>query len=179
MTKVDLSKYKNTGNVGVKDIAWQVVRVCLFSNRLNPFSFIKVFLLRLFGAKVGEGVVIKTAVNIKRPWFLEIGDNVWIGEEVWIDNIVSVSVGSNSCISQGAMIFTGNHDYKKESFDLMVKPVVIEDGVWIGAKAIVCPGVKVFSHSVLTAGSVAVGDMLAYQIYQGNPAVFKRDREIA
>ncbi len=76
------------------------------------------------------------------------------------------------------MLLTGNHNYKKQSFDLIAKGIVLEDGVWIGAKALVCPGVVCRSHSILTAGSVAVTNLEAYTIFQGNPALPKRDRKI-
>lgn len=92
----------------------------------NPSSSLRIRLLRLFGARMGKGVVIKPSVNIKYPWNLSIGDYSWIGENVWIDNLTHVAIGSNVCISQGAMLLCGNHDYKRPTFDLMVKPIVIE-----------------------------------------------------
>lgn len=128
-------------------------------------------LLHLFGAKIGKGVVIKSGVNIKYPWNLSIGDYSWIGENVWIDNLVQVTVGSNVCISQGAMLLCGNHNYKRQTFDLIVKPIVIEDGVWVGAQSTVCPGVTMHSHSVLSVGSIASKDLMPFSIYRGNPAV--------
>jgi len=138
----------------------------------------KINILKLFGAKLGENLTIKPKVNIKYPWFLEIGDNVWLGEKVWIDNLGKLIIGSNVCISQGAMILMGNHNYKSESFDLMVEQVILEDGVWIGAKAIVCPGITCYSHSVLSVGSVANRDLKECGIYQGNPANFVKKRKI-
>lgn len=132
----------------------------------------------MFEAKVADGVVIKPNVNIKYPWKLEIGANTWIGEGVWIDNLAFVKVGSNVCISQGAMLLTGNHNYSKVEFDLITKEIILEDGVWIGAKSLVCPGVKSYTHSVLSAGSVISQNMEAYSIYQGNPATLKKERSI-
>jgi len=143
-----------------------------------PSSF-KIKLLKYFGAKVGQSVVIKPDVNIKYPWFLDIGDHVWIGENVWIDNLAKVTIGSNVVLSQGAYLLTGSHDYKKEAFDLILGEIILEEGVWIGAKATVCPGVTCYSHSVLAVGSVATKDLEAYGIYQGNPAVMKRERLIS
>jgi putative colanic acid biosynthesis acetyltransferase WcaF len=141
-------------------------------------SVFKVFLLKLFGAKIGKGVVIRTNVNIKQPWCLEFGDFVWIGEEVWIDNLVMVYIRDNVCISQGAMLLTGNHNYSKSSFDLITGEIILENGVWIGAKSIVGPGVKCSSHSILAVGSATFNNLDAYSIYQGNPAQFKRTRKI-
>ena len=140
---------------------------------------IKVFVLRLFGAKIGENLTIKPKVNIKYPWFLEIKNNVWIGETAWIDNFVKVTIEDNVCISQGALLLTGNHDYKKSTFDLIPRDIYLEKGVWIGAKSVVCGGVRCMSHSVLAVNSVATKNLNSYKIYQGNPAIEVRERVIS
>lgn len=160
-------------------IVWYFVNVLFFVSHIIPFSGFKIWFLKLFGAKVGYRVVIKPGVNIKYPWKLVIGDYSWIGEDVWIDNLEQVIIGSNVCISQGAMLLTGNHNYKKSSFDLMLGEITLEDGVWIGAKSVVCPGVTCHSHSVLAVGSIATKDLEAYTIYQGNPALPIRKRIIS
>lgn len=158
--------------------AWYFCNL-LFVNTGLPFpSSLKVSLLRAFGAEVGHGVVIKPNVNIKFPWLLVIGDDVWIGEGAWIDNLARVWIGNDVCISQGAYILTGNHDYKSTAFDLVVKPVTIEDGVWVGAKATICPGVRIATHAIVTVGSVLAKDAEPYMIYAGNPAQAVRRREI-
>jgi putative colanic acid biosynthesis acetyltransferase WcaF len=143
-----------------------------------PISSVRILWLRLFGAKIGSGVVIKPKVNIKYPWRLTIGNNVWIGENVWIDNLEDVVIGDNVCISQGAFLLCGNHNYNKTTFDLMVGKIVLEEGVWIGAKAIVCPGTTIKSHAVLTVASVALGTLESYKIYSGNKAVVVKSRHI-
>lgn len=170
------NSWYNPGAGAVKRALWFVVNALFFINPLNPSSGLKVYLLRLFGATIGDGVVIKPAVNIKYPWFLKVGNHAWIGEKVWIDNLTLVTIAGHTTISQGAMLLTGSHDYKKPSFDLMVGAITLEDGVWIGAKAVVCPGVSCASHSILAAGSVAISDMEPDTIYQGNPAIAKRAR---
>jgi len=182
MNKTDLSKFNNSwykpGNP-LKRLIWYFKnRVLLKSSLPWPNSF-KIIALKFFGAKVGKGVLIKPCVNIKYPWFLEIGDNVWIGEDVWIDNLAMVKIGSNSCLSQGSLILCGNHNYKKESFDLMVGDITLEEGVWVGAKSVVCPGVTMKSHSILTTSSVLTKDTEEYGIYQGNPAVLVKSRVIS
>lgn len=161
----------------VKRILWYFTNAIFFKS-CNPLNGLKVYLLRLFGARVGKGVVIKPAINIKYPWFLEIGNDSWIGEEVWIDSMQKVIIGNNVCISQGALLLCGNHDYKKTSFDYKLGKITLEDGVWIGSKSTVCPGITCFSHSVLTVGSVATKNMEAYTVYSGNPAIAVRKREI-
>lgn len=180
MTSVNLSKYDHSwfyiGAGKMKAIIWYFVNVFFINCSWNPSSSLRIRLLRLFGARMGKGVVIKPSVNIKYPWNLSIGDYSWIGENVWIDNLTHVAIGSNVCISQGAMLLCGNHDYKRPTFDLMVKPIVIENGAWVGAQSTVCPGVTMHSHSVLTVGSIASKDLMPYSIYRGNPAVKVAER---
>jgi len=134
--------------------------------------------LRALGARVGTGVVIKPHVNIKYPWHLTIGDHVWIGEGVWIDNLVEVQLGSNVCLSQDAYLLTGNHDYKDPAFGLLTGTIKIDDGAWVGARAVVCPSVRVGTNAVITVGSVLTKDALPNGIYRGNPAEWTRDRLI-
>ncbi len=136
-------------------------------------------LLRLFGAQIGKGVVIKPGVNIKYPWKLSIGDYSWIGEKVWIDNLDQVTIGRHCCLSQEAMLLIGNHNYKLPTFDLMVAPITLEDGVWIGARSIVTGGVTCQSHSVLAINSVASLNLHQNGIYRGNPAEKVKERLIA
>ena len=181
MLKTDLSKYDNSWykpGSKVKIILWFLVNSCFINNYLPIPVVVKVMILRLFGAKIGQGVMIKPKVNIKYPWFLSIGDHVWIGEEVWIDNYTWVTLANNTCISQGAMLLTGNHDYKSTGFGLMIGEIKLEEGACIGAKSVVCPNVTVYSHSVLSVGSVATKDLDSYSIYQGNPSTKVRDRRI-
>ena len=128
--------------------------------------------------KIGKNVVIKPSVSVKYPWKLIIGDNVWIGENVWIDNLDQVTIGNNVCSSQGALLLCGNHNYKKTSFDLMVGPIELNDGVWIGAKSVVSQNVVCQSHSVLAVQSVCSSNLEAYSIYRGNPAVKVKNRII-
>ncbi|WP_295720238.1 WcaF family extracellular polysaccharide biosynthesis acetyltransferase [Mucilaginibacter sp.] len=182
MLKTNLATYNNhpfhPGGNAIKRLLWFYTNAVLFKTSIIPSSAFKVFLLRMFGARIGKNVTIKPCVNIKYPWFLQIGDESWIGENVWIDSLVMISIGANVCLSQGAVLLTGSHNYKKTSFNLITKEVILEDGVWIGAGAIVNLGIVAASHSVLTSGSVATKNLQAYSVYQGNPAIKIRDREI-
>lgn len=181
MKTTDLSKYNNSWyrpGSKFKRAVWYLMNLLFVRNRYCPIGGVKKLVLRMFGARIGRGVVIKPGVNIKYPWKLEIGDYTWIGEDVWIDNLGLVRIGSNCCLSQGALLLCGNHNYKKTTFDLMVGDILLEDGVWIGAKALVTGGSIAHSHALLTAGSVLIGSMDEYSIYQGNPAKKIREREI-
>lgn len=179
--KTDLSTYDNKWyhpGSKVKIMAWYVFNELFLKNPLNISSGLKVFCLKLFGAKIGKGVVIKPHINIKYPWKLSVGDNCWIGEGVWIDNLDEVIIEANVCVSQGAFLLCGNHNYKKQGFDLMTAPIVLKEGSWVGAKSIVGPGVTLKSHSVLALGSVTSDDLEAFGIYRGNPAVKIKVRTI-
>ena len=178
--KVSLRLFSNgdfdKGASFVKIVLWFFVNALLVRVSWNPFIGIKLLLLRLFGAKIGTNVVIKNNVTIKYPWKLTMGNDVWLGENCWIDNLDYVTIGSDVCISQGALLLTGNHDYKKISFDYRNAPIKIENGAWIGANCTVCPGVVVGTHAILTVGSIATKNIELWGVYQGNPATKIRER---
>lgn len=157
---------------------WFFMNAIVFQTAWFQSYVIKRFLLRLFGAKIGKKVVIKPSVNIKYPWKLRIGDFSWVGEKVWIDNLENVSLGAHCCLSQGSMLLTGNHDYSVVEFSLKASAIVLEDGAWVGARAVVCPGVTLGSHAVLSVGSVATRSLPPYTISSGNPATVIRERTI-
>jgi putative colanic acid biosynthesis acetyltransferase WcaF len=172
--QVNNAAYRTTIEIGAsrfKQVSWYFINIIFFKNPFNIFSSLKTTLLKLFGARLGKGVVIKPAVNIKYPWKLRVGDYSWIGEEVWIDNLSEVIIGNNVNLSQGCMLLTGSHDHTKERFDFLSFPIVLEDGVWIGARAVVSGRVTCRSHSILGLNSVAEKDLEPYTIYKGNPAV--------
>lgn len=172
--EVDNSAYRTTIDIGAsrfKQIAWYFVNIIFFQNPFNILSSSKVALLRLFGARLGKGVVIKPSVNIKFPWKLQIGDHSWLGEDVWIDNLSDVIIGRNVTLSQGCLLLTGSHDQSRTTFDFLSYPIVLEDGVWIGAKAVVAGGVTCRTHSILGINSVAEKELAPYTIYKGNPAI--------
>jgi len=161
----------------VKVFLWYFTDTLIFRSGIVPFSVVLVAILKLFGANIGRDVRVKPFVHIKYPWRLTLGDHSWLAD-CYIENLAPVIIGKNVCVSQQAMLLTGNHNFKKSTFDLLTDKIVLEDGVWIGARAVVCPGVTCKSHSVLAVNSVATKDLDAYSIYQGNPAVKVRDRVI-
>ena len=172
------SKTYVIGASKLKIILWYITNMLFIKSGLIPYSNIIVSILRLFGAEIGIDVRIKPCIDIKYPWKLKLGDHSWLAD-CYIENLEQVSIGKNVCVSQKAMLLTGNHSFRSPSFDLITSPIILEDGVWIGAKAIVCPGITVQSHAVLTVASVATKDMEGYFIYQGNPAVRTKARIIA
>lgn len=145
------------------EILWILADV-LFMRTALPASGLRKALLRLFGAKIGDRVVIKQRIVVKFPWRLEIGDDSWIGESVWIDNLATVSIGAHACVSQGAYLCTGSHDWSRTTFNLITKPIHISDSAWVCAKAVVGPGVTVGEGAVVGLGVVASADVPAWRI---------------
>jgi putative colanic acid biosynthesis acetyltransferase WcaF len=153
-----------------QQIAWYYVGSPLVSSYWIVDSKFKCWILRCFGATIGEGVRIKQGVKIKFPWRLIVGDFVWLGENCWIDNVAQVNIESHSCISQEVYLCTGNHDWQDPSFQLKDLPIHIEEGCWLAARATVGPGVTVGRGAVLCLGSVTGRSLVAMTIYAGNPA---------
>jgi putative colanic acid biosynthesis acetyltransferase WcaF len=157
-------------------ILWFLVGAPIVRCSLNPFSSSRRLMLRLFGAKVGSGVTIRPGVRVKYPWRLSVGDYTMIGEDVWIDNLVQVNLGSNVCISQGAYLCTGNHDWSSPFFAYKLSEITVHDGAWIGARALIAPNVTVGASAVVSAGAVCTRSVAPYKIVAGNPAEEKRTR---
>jgi len=177
--RVDLSRYDSVsyapGGV-VKRALWYLTSLVFFETLIPWPSRWKASILRLFGAVMGTAVVIKPQVKIKYPWFLAVGDHAWIGEGVWVDNPAQVTIGAQAVISQGAYLLSGNHDYRAERFDLKLAPVVIGDGAWVCAKAVIAPGCEVGREAVIGLGAVLSSDADPNAVYAGNPAARIRER---
>lgn len=182
MKNSQLSRFDNTAfNRGAplwKEILWRTLQQSLFNLEWIKLYGFKCRVLRKFGAQLASGVIIKPKVKITFPWKLSVGEHSWIGEEAWLLNLDQISIGSNVCISQRAFLCTGSHDWSKSSFDLVTKPIVIEDGVWICANVFIGPGVTVGKNSVVTAGSIVTRSLPADMIYGGNPCLPIKPRKI-
>lgn len=171
---VDLSTFRNLnydpGRGPLVRILWYFLSLLFFETGCFPLKRIKTVLLRLFGADIGTGLVIKPHVRIKNPWRLKVGDHCWIGQDVWMDNIEDVHLGNHVCVSQKAYFCTGSHDHRCTTFDLIAKPIVVHDGAWVGAGALLLGGVTIQANAIVAAGSVVTKDVEAGQIVGGNPA---------
>jgi putative colanic acid biosynthesis acetyltransferase WcaF len=172
-TRVDNSRplVLDRGASRLKEAAWYLTKVVFFLSALPYPRRLKLFLLRRFGAEVGEGVYIKPRVNIHMPWRLRIGEYAWIGEEVFILNFEVVNIGAHACISQRAFLCTGNHDYRDPHMPFRNRPTTVGDGAWVGAQVFVAPGVTIAEEAVVTAGSVVTSDLPAGMVCSGNPCV--------
>lgn len=141
-----------------KEVLWYLIKVGFFLTALPYPNGFKVWLLRRFGAEVGQGVVIKPRVNIHFPWKLHIGDFVWIGEEAFLLNFELLRIGHNVCVSQRSFLCGGNHDFKNPRMPYRNGPITLKDGCWVGACCFIGPGVTIGEDTVITVGSVVNSD---------------------
>lgn len=177
---VRLAEFKKNKSIARKgtwfQVAWLFMGLPLFRSTWLPGEGWRIALLRLFGARVGHGVRIRTGVRVKYPWLLCVGDDCWIGEECWIDNMAEVVLGNNVCISQGCYLCTGNHDWTDESFRMFAQGISLEDGCWVASRSVICPGVVIGESAIAAIGSVVMNSIPAGEIHGGNPAAFRGRR---
>jgi putative colanic acid biosynthesis acetyltransferase WcaF len=150
--------------------AWLFVNAIVFLNPILPAYRFKAWILRRFGASIGEGVTIKPSVNIKYPWFLTIGGHSWIGERVWLDCTSPLTIGSHVVISQGAYLCCGTHDWEDPGMGSVITPIVVEDGAWIAAFARIAGNVTIGQEAMVAMGAVVFSDCEPRGTYRGNPA---------
>lgn len=180
-TPIDLSKASNgsftTGRSKTYIGLWLLLEWLLVTNPLQISSAVRVRTLRMFGAEIGSGVIMRQRIRVKFPWRLTIGDRSWIGEGVWIHNQGELSIGSDTVISQESFLTTGSHDLHR-TMDLVIKPVRIGNGVWITSRCMVLQGVEIGDNTVVLPGSVVDKSLQPQSIYGGVPARFIKPREM-
>jgi putative colanic acid biosynthesis acetyltransferase WcaF len=181
-SRIDISVPDNRelvrGRPLVVEAAWYFFGLPLLRSQLITSSPFRRWLLRLFGARIGRCVHIKPGLRVKFPWYLDVGDHTWLGEDLWIDNLAQVTIGAHCCLSQGVYLCTGNHDWSAPNMRLFRRAIRCERGSWIGAKTVVCPGVTLGAGAIAAAGSVITTDIPSMEVHAGNPARFIRQREL-
>lgn len=148
-------------------IAWTFVQNTIFKSFVMP-SNLRVFILKLFGSSIGRNVIIRRGVRVHFPWNLLIGNDCWIGEEVWFINHDKITIGSHVCISQRAIICSSGHDYRSSSLEYAHKPIRIKDGAWVCLDAKVLAGVNIGECSVVSAGEIARKSLPDYSMLLGD-----------
>ena len=176
VTRVTLDKFDGSvgldrGRSKLTEVIWYFVKMIFFLSAFPWPQTIKHLWLRLFGADVGKGVVIKPRANIHLPWKLTLGDYCWIGEECFILNFEPVRIGKHACVSQRTFLCGGNHNFRSPNFEYRNGPISIGDGAWIGAQAFVGPDVEIGVDSVVVAGSIVTRSLPGNRICTGNPCV--------
>ncbi|ACK69627.1 transferase hexapeptide repeat containing protein [Gloeothece citriformis PCC 7424] len=170
---VDLRQYHQSefdrGRPSWLILIWWLVQAIVFPLSLHNWHSIRCGLLRLFGAKIGQGVVIRPTARVTYPWKVEIGDYSWIGDDVVIYSLDEIKIGSHCIISQKCYLCTGSHDIEDERFGLITAPIIIGNGVWIATDCFVAPGVKIGANSVIGARSSIFSNIPGEQVAWGTP----------
>jgi len=148
----------------------------LFKYSPRIFFSWRIFLLRMFGAKIGHSVHIYPSAIIYMPWNLEMGNYSAIGEDALIYNLGKVILGNNVTVSHRAHLCAGTHDYSDPTLPLLKPPIVLDDNVWVCAEAFIGPYVVVGEGAVIGAASVVTKNVEAWSVMAGNPANFIKKR---
>ncbi|MFV5690297.1 putative colanic acid biosynthesis acetyltransferase [Flavobacterium sp. ZT3R25] len=176
---MDLSTYSHSFSLKnkISRLVWNVVRLILFrpfASRL--FKKWRVLVLKCFGAKIEWSSHIYASVKIWAPWNLEMGTNSTLGPNVDCYNQGKISIGTNTIVSQKTYLCASSHDYTKKGFPLILKPIVIRNGVWVAADVFVGPGVIIGNNAVIAARAVVIKDVEENAIVGGNPAKIIKSR---
>ncbi|MGA2776335.1 MAG: DapH/DapD/GlmU-related protein [Steroidobacteraceae bacterium] len=157
---------------------WTFVQFSIWRVAWSRIYVLRPAILKLFGAKLPWRTLISGDVRIHFPWHLQIGRHCAIGPGVTIYNLGGLLIGDRVVISQDVYFCGGTHDHTKANYPLIRRPLTIEDDVWIGAGAFICPGVRVGKAAVVGARAVVTKDVMPWKIVAGNPARVIRDRVI-
>ncbi|HHP7232178.1 MAG TPA: hormogonium polysaccharide biosynthesis acetyltransferase HpsU [Xenococcaceae cyanobacterium] len=179
---VDLRQYDQSNFARGKPnwfiILWWLVQAIAFPLSLHNFNRFRCWLLRLFGAKVGQGVVIRPTARFTYPWKITIGDYSWIGDDVVLYSIDQIEIGSHCVISQKSYLCTGSHDIQDRAFSLVTAPIKIGNGAWIATDCFIAPGVNIGSNAVIGAKSGVFGNIMQAQVAWGVPCTARYPRTI-
>ena len=179
---MDLRKYDNSwfdrGRPGWFVLLWWLLQGLAFPLSLHNLNAFRRTLLRLFGAKIGIGVIIRPTARFTYPWKVEIGDYSWIGDDVVFYSLDRISFGSHSVISQKSYLCTGSHNPQDITFKLVSDPIIVGNGVWIAADCFIAPGVKIGDNAVIGARSSVFKDVSSNFIAWGNPCTSQYPRKI-
>jgi len=149
---------------------WWLVQSTLFAMSPQVLFGWRVFLLRLFGAKIGRDVLIRPSVRVTYPWKVSIGDRVWIGDHAELYSLGEIEIGDDVVISQKSYLCAATHDYTKPSFDMIDKKITLEDQVWLATDVFVAPGITIGRGALVGARSSVFSDMPEGMICLGSPA---------
>lgn len=150
-------------------LLWWLVQAILFPLSLHNWNTFRAWLLRLFGAKVGKEVIIRPTARFTYPWKIAISDYSWIGDDVVLYSINSITIGSHCVVSQKSYLCTGSHDPRDPTFSLITAPIKIGNGVWIASDCFVAAGVSIGANSVIGARSSVFRNIPAGQVAWGSP----------
>jgi putative colanic acid biosynthesis acetyltransferase WcaF len=159
-------------------LLWNIVQATAFRFSPRRADGWRAWLLRRFGAKVGRVELLRSTVRIEVPWNLEIGDDVQIGDAVYLYSLGPIRIGPRSIISQFTHICAGTHDFERLDFPLVRIPVSVGSDVWIATDTYVAPGVTIEDGVVVGARANVVKDLPGWKVCVGSPAKPVKDRRL-
>jgi len=171
----DQSDY-DRGRPGWYVLLWWLVQAIVFPLSLQPMNGLRCGVLRLFGAKIGQQVLIRPTARFTYPWKVEIGDFSWIGDDVIFYSLERITLGKQVVVSQKTYLCTGDHDFTNPTFALKVAPIVIGNGAWVATDCFVAPGVTIGANTVVGARSSVFRSLPAGKVCVGSPCQVVRDR---
>lgn len=157
---------------------WQLVEFTVWRLAWRRIVFLRPTILKIFGATLPFRCLIGSGVKIYFPWGLKIGQQAAISDRVIFYNLGGIKLGDRVVVSQDVYFCGGTHDYTRPKFPLRRMAIHIEDDVWIGAGAFICPGVRIGQGAVVGARSVVAKDVPPWKVVAGNPARVIKDREL-
>ncbi|MBW4522108.1 MAG: hormogonium polysaccharide biosynthesis acetyltransferase HpsU [Scytolyngbya sp. HA4215-MV1] len=170
---IDLRTYHqgnyDRGRPGWYILLWWLVQAIVFPLAPHSFHSPRRAVLRLFGARVGEGVIIRPTARFTYPWRVEIGDYSWVGDDVVFYSLDWIRIGAHCVISQKSYLCTGSHDHQDPTFQLLTAPIAIGNGTWVATDCFVGPGVEIGANSVIGARSSVFSSLPAQQVCWGTP----------
>ena len=173
----DQSSY-NRGRPKWFVLLWWLVQAITFPLSLHNFNSFRCWLLKLFGAQLGTGVLIRPTARITYPWKLEVGDHSWIGDDVVLYSLEPIRIGSHCVISQECYLCTGSHYISTRNFCLTTAPITLGNGVWLASDCFIAPGVTIGSNTVVGARSSVFKDIPAAQVAFGSPCLVRYPRKM-
>ncbi len=150
-------------------LLWWLIQGMCFPLTLHPWNGLRCWILRRFGARIGQGVVIRPTARFTYPWNVTLGDHSWVGDDVVVYSLATITVGQHCVISQKSYLCTGSHNIHDPQFGLEVAPIVIENGAWIATDCFVAPGVTVGANTVVGARSSVFKSLPSGRVCRGSP----------
>ncbi|MEB3229838.1 MAG: hormogonium polysaccharide biosynthesis acetyltransferase HpsU [Leptolyngbyaceae bacterium] len=180
---VDLRRYDQShydrGRPAWYVMLWWLVQAIAFPLTLHSSHGIRIFILRLFGANIGQGVVIRPSARFLYPWNITIGDHSWIGDDAFFYSLDAITIGSHAVVSQKSYLCTGSHDITHPEFRLQIAPITIGNGAWVATDCFVGPGVTIGANAVIGSRSSVFKDMPAGQVCLGSPCKPRYPRKVS
>jgi putative colanic acid biosynthesis acetyltransferase WcaF len=182
MTKDEFNPVQTTPfslKTKIRIYLWKFVNSTVFRWIPNQIRKPRIFLLRLFGAELSNSVNISRTAIIELPWNLKMGHLSSLGDNSWIYCLDTIEIGDKCCIGKDVYLITGSHSVVSSQFELVTKPIKINDCCWIATGSYILPGITLGEFSVVGALSIVTKSTEKFDIVGGNPAKFIKKRQIS